>query len=160
MITIIQNYSIGDILSSMRYLISSSLEKGNVRKLAVDATAGKGDILSAVYDWVKEHVTYTPDPILPNGSIELFTSPDRMARDYYEGHALAEDCDGISLLTTSMFLSLGIPARTVLLDTSGGGLDHAVTEAYSERLGSYLMIDPSSDLPPGWHESYNSRVEV
>ena len=158
MITIIQNYTYDDIKTSMRYLLDKASYSDEVRQLAIEIVDYKPEPISAIYDWVKENVRYTPDPVR-NGQIELFTSPIRMIKDYREGRPMAEDCDGISLLTASLLRSLGYQSNIVLLDTRGQGFDHAVTQVILN--GNTIMLDASTNkYPLGWEEHYYQKVVI
>ena len=159
MITVIQNHTLQDIVDGARYLLDKAAHSEDVRRLALDISPN-GNI-EPIYDWVKEHLSYVPDPVLPDGGfIELFISPDRMAKDYYAGHQIGGDCDDHSLLVTSLSRSVGLNANMVLLDICGGGYDHAVSEVYSEQFGEYIMVDTSSDVPLGWYEANYARLVI
>ena len=158
MLTIISKHRLSelDIRSSINYLLDKAAHDEQLRQLAVQITSNKEPI-SAVYDWVKENVQYVPDPV----GNELFISPVRMVQDYHDGNPLAGDCDDQALLITALCRSIGIESNVVLLDTGGGGLDHAVSQAYSEKLGKYVLVDASTnEVPLGWEESYFQKVVV
>ena len=92
MITSIANYSLTDVKESIRYLLDKSAHSPEVRTLAVSITHNTEDKISAVYDWVKDNVSYIPDPVKSDGIIELFISPVRIAKDYNAGIAQGGDC--------------------------------------------------------------------
>ena len=146
MIKVIQNYSLGDVKDSIRYLLDKASQSPEVREHAINITLSSQDKLSAIYDWVRNTVSYTPDPI----DIELFTSPVKMVKDYNNGISLVEDCDGIALLSTALCRAIGIRANVVLVDIDGSGLSHAYCEAWSDKFEGWIAIDPSSEYPLGW----------
>ena len=144
-----------------RMLVESS-DSSKVRQVAWGIVDGHDDHskIGAIYTWVKDNVIYTPDPIGPEGEIELFTSPIYQIEKYFNGEQMREDCDGIALMVASLARSVGIPARIILIDVAGNGIDHAVAELYSNKLHTWIMIDASSKFPPGWHENSFRRVEI
>jgi len=155
--TIIQNYTLDDIKNSMRYLLDKASYSEDVRQLAIEIVNHKPEPISAIYDWVKDTVRYIPDPVR-DGQIELFTSPVRMVRYYRESKSLAEDCDGMSLLTVALLRSLGYQANIILLDTKGEGLDHAIAQMNSDI--GLINVDASSQYPLGWEIKYYQKVVV
>ena len=161
MITRIQNYGLQDIENSIRYLLEKSSNSEEVRQLAIEIAAGKEDPIAAVYDWVKGNVAYVSDPIDVEGDvIELFISPVRMVKNYRKGKTIAGDCDDMALTTTALLQAVGIKSRVVLLDMAGGGLDHAICEAYSEKLDKWVMIDASATMPLGWEETHVQKLVI
>ena len=159
MITVIKNYSLDDVKDSIKYLLNKSAESLEVRQLAIEITVGSHDQISAIHDFVRDTVKYIPDPVT-NGSIELFTSPIKMVKDYRAGITIGEDCDGIAVLTTALYRSVGIRARVVLIDQSGDGLDHAYCEVFSDKLGQWINSDPSAPLPLGWVIPYRQKIVI
>ena len=155
----IQNYSLDDVKDSIKYLLDRASESLEVRTLAIGITAGKPDPVAAIYDFIKQNVSYIPDPV-SNGHIELFTSPIRMVRDYRAGIPIGEDCDGMAILATALYRSIGIRANVVLIDVGGNGLDHAYCQAYSDTLNDWVSVDPSSQFPLGWDIKYHDKVVV
>jgi len=158
MITIIRNYTLKDIKDSMNYLLEkASLDEG-VRQLGVSITHNKPDPIAAIYDWIKENVSYVPDPVRNGDNIELFTSPVKMVENYYQQKPLGEDCDGMALLAVALCRSIGIKSNVALLDTRGEGFDHAVANVYLD--GKYIFVDPSSGYPLGWEINYARRLDA
>jgi len=150
MLKVIGNYTLSDIKSSIIYLLDLSAKSPEVRQHAIEITSDSQDKISAVYDWVKEHISYIPDPIGATGSeIELFISPVRMVEDFKLGLKPAGDCDDHALLVTALYRSLSMPSNVVLVDF-GGGLEHAYTRVKSEKLGEWVVVDTTSSTPLGW----------
>ena len=131
MLTTISNYTLDDIRKSINYLLDKAKQEPRVRELAVGIISDKPDPIAAVYDWVKTNVKYVPDPV----KTELFISPVKMVNDFYEGKQLAEDCDGMAILAVALYRSVGIESNVVIFDTKGEGYDHAIAQAYSDKLG-------------------------
>ena len=159
MLTIISNFTLDDVKSSINHLLEKSSQDEKIRELSTAIVANKPDPIAAIFDWVKGNVTYTPDPEGVEGPIELFISPARMVKDFNQGKPLAGDCDDMALLTTALCRSIGIKANIVLLDIKGQGIDHAITQAYSDKLG-WINLDPSSEPPLGWELKYYQKVVV
>ena len=155
MMTIIDDYTLDDIKSSIKYLLDKSLSSEEVRQQTIKVTRSSSDVLASVYDWVKTNVRYRSDPV----GTELFISPVRMMQDFSRFQPLAGDCDDIALLTVAMLQSVGVEAKVALLDIQGNGFDHAVAIVTSPETGSEIMIDPSTNkYPLGWEEHYLRKV--
>jgi hypothetical protein len=59
-------------------------------------------------------------------------------------------CVHYALVLTAACQALGIPARCAVLTGSVNGFDgHFVTEVWSERLGRWVMLDPTFDIVVG-----------
>ncbi len=159
MITVIQNYDIDDIVSSIKYLLDKSSKCGEVRQLAVQITYAQQDKIAGIYDWIKSSVSYVPD-LVTNGDIELFTSPVRLVKDYNQGIAIGEDCDGMAILATSLYRAIGIKSNVVIIDSVGNGLDHAYCQAWCDKLEQFISVDPSSNNPLGWELVYKEKVII
>ena len=160
MLTRIRNYDLSDIKSSINYLLDKAADSEEVRTLAIEIVSNKEDQIAAVYDWVKSNVTYVKDPVRGYGEVELFTSPIRMVKDYRNGIRLGGDCDCMALLTTALYRSIGYQSNVVLLDTTGEGLNHAISQVLSDGIETWVMVDPSASVPLGWTESYTDKVIV
>jgi hypothetical protein len=159
MIKFIQNYTIEDIKTSIKYLLDKSSQSEEVRQLALSITRNTDDPIVAVHSWIKDNIKYVADPV-SDGELELFISPVRIVKDYADGKSLGGDCDDMAILTTALYRSLGIRSDVVLLDVNGKGLDHAVSQVFSDKLGRFIIVDPSSNLPVGWEEKYYEKVVV
>lgn len=157
MLTIIRNYTLSDIKTSIKYLLNKASESEEVRKLAVEVTDSKPDPIAAIYDFIKNSVRYVPDP---TNNTELFISPVKMVRDYNQKIPIGGDCDDMALLAVALYRSIGIKSNVVILDTRGQGLDHAVAQAYSDIAKRYITVDSASQYPLGWEEKYFNKVEV
>ena len=155
MLTTIENVDLGTIKAEMQRLLKDGIRNSEVRALATDITRPK-DELASVFDWVRMNVRYIRDPYLGNG--DLFISPVRQVRNYREGKQLMGDCDDHALLTAALLGSIGHKTRIVLLDTDfDNDLDHAIAQAWSDKLG-WVNLDASSSKPLGW--AIRSKVTV
>jgi len=156
MITVIKNYSIQDITDNIRRILGVASHAPEVRRLAIQITSDREDKITAICDWVKQHIQYVPDPT----SIELFVSPIRIVNDYYECKTIGEDCDGHAILVTALYRSIGIDSHVVLIDSAGNGLDHAFSEVWSEKLNCWINVDTTSEYPIGWVYQYSQRIVI
>ena len=153
--TIIRNYGMPEVISSMRRMLVEASHDTDLRELAISAI--HDNPVNDIYDWVKANVQYVPDPV----DVELFQHPSCMIREFRAGKNLAGDCDDIALLTVAMSQSVGIKSRIALIDTSGNRLDHAVAQVWSDKLQDWIFCDPSTGkVPFGWSEKYYSIVVV
>ncbi len=160
MITVIQNYTVNDIVSSIKYLLDKASKSEEVRQLAVQVTYAQQDKIAGIYDWIKSNVAYIPDPVRGNDEIELFISPVRLVKDYNQGIAIGEDCDGMAILATSLYRAIGIKSNVVIIDSVGNGLDHAYCQAWCDKLEQFISVDPSSNNPLGWELVYKEKVII
>lgn len=151
---VIQPYTIDDVMTGIRYLLDKSAQSGEVRDLAVQITGYSDDPITKIHEFVRNNVRYTPDP----NTVELITSPVKMARDYFSGLPLQEDCDGMATFAVALMQAVGLSAQVELWDTKGLGLDHAVGRVYSQKLGRYVTVDPASHLPLGWEFKVAQRI--
>ena len=158
-ITIIKDTNLQDAKQALAELLGKGIQDEDVRQVALSITqSGREDNITSVYLWVQSNVRYIPDPSLPEG-IELFTSPIRMVKDYRQGKPLAEDCDGIALLTGALLGSIGYEVRLSLLGDSSE-ITHVIAEVNVPQIG-WVLVDASTDkVPLGWEESYPRRLYV
>jgi len=157
-ITRITNAGINDVLESISRLAGDGIRSAEVRQLALTITSNKPDEIAAIFDWVKENVRYTPDPIIGDG-IELFISPIRQVKNYHEGKEMAEDCDGMAILCSSLLSSIGYRTRVAIMATGGQDYDHAICQVFSEKLNDWVNVDPSNeDFPLGWEIQYSKII--
>ena len=155
-VKLVRNYSLNDIKNSINYYLDVAKYDPKVREFALRIVNGNPDKISAIYDWIQQNVGYVGDPV----DVELLTSPIRMIKDYQEGKLLAEDCDGMSILATALYRSIGIESTVILMDTSGQGINHSISSAKSEKLG-WINVDPSDKTHPlGWEIPYTKKVVV
>lgn len=149
--------TIDDVVTAIQYLLDRAAHSEPVRELAATIINGSNDQVASVYDWVKAHVSYVPDPT----NIELFTSPSKMVADYNLAKPLQEDCDGFAILIVALLRAIGIKSSVVLLDLRGDGFDHAVAQAYSSVLGKDILVDASTDkVPLGWEIKCQNKLIV
>jgi len=150
MLRVIENYTLADVKDSIIYLLDLAAKSFEVRQHAIEISADSQDKIAAVYDWVKAHVSYVPDPIGATGNeIEMFISPVRMVEDFSRGLSPAGDCDDHALLLTALYRALGMKSNVVLVDF-GSGISHAYCRVKSEKLGEWIVSDTTSDTPLGW----------
>jgi transglutaminase-like putative cysteine protease len=158
-IRIIKKYTLGDVKSSILLLLDRASKSPEVRQMAIQITYTEQDKISAIYNWVKQNVSYIPDPIGPTGEeIELFVSPVKMVNDYNQGLRPGGDCDDHALLDTALFRAIGFRSNVVLMNSAGQGIDHAYCRVYSEKLSRWLRCDTSVNTPLAW--DYPGRFEV
>ena len=155
-VKLVQNYNMTDIANSINYLLDKASLDPGVRDFSLQIVSNSPDKISAIYDWIQYNVQYVSDPI----DVELFTSPIRMVRDHQDGKSLAGDCDDMAILATALYRSVGIESNVMLLDTTGKGIDHAISRAKSDKLG-WVNSDPSDKTHPlGWEIKSFSKVTV
>jgi transglutaminase-like putative cysteine protease len=159
MIRRIKNYGIADILKYMREFTDAGSRDENVRQLAVSITSGTLYPSISIYEWVKAHLTYIPDPVINGKEIEQFTSPARLAKDFYDGKPIGEDCDSHAMFVVALNQAVGIAARVVIVGVSSPEPDHAFAEVLTSELG-WVATDTTSARPIGWIYPYYTRIVV
>ena len=157
MLTLIKNADMGTVKAEIQRLLVDGICSPEVRRLATDIVGHENEVAS-VFDWVRMNVRYIHDPYLGNG--ELFVSPVKQVSNYREGKQLLGDCDCHALLTAALLGSIGHKVKIVLLDMDfDGELDHAIAQAWSEKLG-WVNLDTSSTKPLGWTIKCRWKVDV
>lgn len=157
MITRKQNYSMQDVKDGLQLLLKLSTDSSIVKSHAINIISGNNDSILAIYNWVKQNVSYVPDidgaKQFSNDTTnvtELFISPVKQIEYYNEGKAIFGDCDDHALLTTALYRSLGIRSNIVIIDTVNMGFDHAYSQVWSDRLHQYVSADTTAKYPFGW----------
>ena len=132
-------------------MLVNGISSHEVRETAILATRySDSDKISSIYDFVKAHTKYTPDPL----GMELFISPQKMIEKIRMTGIAEGDCDDLSLLTAALLGSIGYSVRLALVDLEGYGFDHIFCQVYSENLQAWLNCDTSSSNPVGWEIQY------
>ena len=114
----------------------------NMGNVAVAEVIARISEITAVYNYVREKIRYTYDPI----GIELVYHPSFLYQkngplDRYS--KWAEDCDTIALLTATFLMSLGHKVRiTIVGFNRQRGYSHVFSETWIKRLG-WLVVDPA-----------------
>ena len=148
--TLIKNASLQDLKNELSRMLSEGMTDPSVRESAFRASTDSQDPITSVFQWMKQHTKYVPDP----DNAELFTSPRRMIEKINSDGVAGEDCDGLALLTAAMLGSIGYKVRIALLDTDfDDDLDHAICQVYDENLRQWINVDSSSTNPIGWEVS-------
>ena len=95
--------------------------------------------MGRILQWVREHVTYVPDPV----RLELVKAPRHLLREI-ETHPhgkTAEDCDSIVALVAALQQAVGIVSRVKLVSLRPRPPEqwkHVVAEGYIPQLGWIL----------------------
>lgn len=161
MLVRIKNYTVSDIEDSIKFLLDRAAQSPEVRQHAIQITHDKQDKISAVYDWIKQSISYIPDPMGAEGEeIELFISPVRLVKDYNLGLKSGGDCDDHAILATSLYRAIGIRSNVVIIDSAGNGLDHAFSEVWSDKIQDWISVDTTSTYPIGWSFPYKDKIVV
>jgi len=148
------------VIKSIQYLLDKASLAPEVRELAVQIIAGTDDPIKGIHHWVRSNLAYIDDPVVNGKNVEQFTSPVRLINDYRAGKSIGEDCDSHAILATALYQSIGIPARVVLVGYNGDVPEHAYTQAWSEKLNTWLDVDTTTDYPIGWKLPYKSIIIV
>lgn len=154
--SIIRNASLSDIKEQMARLVKEGMTGPNLRRMTEVAISGADDPITGIYQYAKEHITYTDDPM----DCERLVNPEWAAHSILTGKPMAEDCDGFATIIAAMGMSIGIPAKIVIVDMDGDGdWDHAYAQLYSDTLG-WVNVDPTSDFPLGWVYTVSKETVV
>ena len=149
--------SVDTLLRLMQEKAIQGVSNSYVQQL-VEVATPNGDV-PALYDWLKAHYGYAPDP---SGTFnldgrethydELLIAPSRIAEDYVtKGITRDMDCDCMATLSASMLTILGYQARIAVVSfSSSGELEHAYAEYYSFEAEQWIPFDLASVKPLGW----------
>jgi len=137
-------------------MLHDGSESPEVRDLALEVTSGDlDDAISAIFEFVRDNVTYTPDP----EDRELFISPRIMVELIREGRAYG-DCDDMSLFTASLLSSIGYRTKIIVLALEDDEYDHAIAAVWSEDLQDWIWLDTASKNPVGWRYGYHRKIDI
>jgi hypothetical protein len=113
-------------------------------KYGLDTIAGIGDNLSKALNllfWLCEHTDHfgSYDNHVPMNSLDL------LEYAYDQGDERGLNCLNLSYILTECLLSIGLPARTVLIFpfSPRDSDNHVVTHVYIEDLDKWIMLDPT-----------------
>jgi hypothetical protein len=113
-------------------------------RYGLDAIAGTGGGLSKslnILFWVSEHVYHNGsyDNHIPMNALDL------LEYSYDKGTEQALNCYNLSIILTECLISIGVPARTVLIMPLSpyDSDNHVVTHVYIADLDKWIMLDPT-----------------
>lgn len=153
----INDATMDDVKRELGIFLYKGITSEEVRSLAEQITQDKQDDIEAVYDWVKGNMRYVPDP----SYAELFISPVRMAKNYFEGKPMSGDCDDHALFDAALLGSIGYNARIIIGDTNyDSEIDHAWAEVYSDKLNQWISVDTTNKNPLGWNISAGGKIAI
>lgn len=96
--------------------------------------------IKVLHKFVRDNVRYLADPY----GKELFTTPDRMARQLLAGRTVQEDCESKAILLASLISQIGLRSAVVIIDARADGIySHAFARAWLNG----LKIDLETTLP-------------
>jgi transglutaminase-like putative cysteine protease len=127
--------------------------------VSLSSHPSKRDLARAIWWWVKNHVTFREDEEIvakelgytdPNQEllippITLLQMPEPMG-----------DCDDFSLLTASLLKCAHVPCWFVAIAVDEGEpqrFSHVYVRCYLDDEGSYMAMDTSHGMVPGWETS-------
>lgn len=95
--------------------------------------------ISAICNWVAEHVVYVNDPM----HVELLKDPQRLVEEIQaRGHARG-DCDDIACLIATMCLQVGRHAQLVVAGFgSKGSYSHVFARVQDPKSSKWIVCDP------------------
>jgi len=159
--------SVDTLLRLMQQKAVEGASNSYVQQLVSIATPS-GDI-PAMYDWLKAHYGYAPDPSgtfnLDGREVyyeELLIAPSRIAEDYVtRGLTYQMDCDDMATMSAAMLRILGYETRIAVVSFAASGeLEHAYAEYYSEDAQRWVAFDLASTKPLGWEYPYTRTVHL
>ena len=125
----------------MRELVDEALRDPSIIRLAADIVRGVPAFddyaeANALYDWVKQHIRFTKDPV----NKEKLYPPAELLK------IRAGDCDDISMLLSTLLMAVGYPARLMTIATPGAPdqFSHVYVEAeIPPGSGHWIAVDPA-----------------
>jgi len=114
----------------------------------VDGVRGKPlSMIGALRGWLGQVLEFQADPY---GSEAVRTVPEMLREAQHTGKVVG-DCDDASVLSAALAMSVGLPARFVVLGWSGpdGPFGHVYTEARApDGWVEFDVTRPPTPLPP------------
>jgi hypothetical protein len=142
-------------VKAMKKLIRSSLQAQSVRlrtlsilrSFGVDSHA-PSTAARAIFQWVRSNIRYVNDPI----GIETVQSPEITLR------LKAGDCDDHAVLVAALAMSIGIPARIVVIGSDADHFEHVFAELKTDR--SWQPADTTRTVPYGTAAPYLGAKKI
>ena len=157
-----------EMLAVMAALVKSSNLRGIVDRvagaIARDAKAAGVTALAGVYDFLRAHLDFKPDPF----GTDQVTAPDTLLQRIAENGRTSGDCDDVATLGASLIRAMGFEPVFLVMGKPGD-LDPATGRLklkhvfYGARVrGTIVPFDPQERIPPGvWPPKWSiGRLEV
>ena len=143
-------------VAAIQNLMAEDSTDPNINLIAhqiTDPFPERSDKIYAIHKWMWDNFEYIPDA----DNADIFTEPSVFIDAYLDGKEIGDDCEEFAMLTEVLLRAVGITSRIILVDQTGGGLDHAFCQVLSDKLG-WTNCDASSKLLPlGWEiKSYQN----
>lgn len=127
----------------MRAAIDDAVESGGpvmrlATRLAVAAGKQPADQMRAVYDFLRDVMTFKRDAL----ALEHVRHPDQLALEIMADGATAGDCDDVATLGAALLRAMGIKPGLVVASMKPGGAFHHVLFAG--------LLPPSGGSPGQW----------
>lgn len=111
----------------------------------------------AIREFLQDHLQFVPDP---DGQ-ELLRTPEYLVTLIRDQGLAYGDCDDVAILGAALGMSIGIPARFVLLGFSPTGpFSHVYTELATPEGWQELDTTAPDQFPPGLRIHREKRVRV
>lgn len=125
----------------VKWILAEESSSNELIHLAGDIVqSDKFNPITKIFQWCVDNIEYTDE------STEQFTTPNRMARNYYRGLKLQEDCDGMAMMACALCRAVGIKANVAFVDLTGQDFDHAICLAYCDKISQYILVDPAHQI--------------
>jgi len=144
-----------------RLIVEGTRDFDHVRRSALEITRGCEPYdhraqIEAIYNWVRTCVPFRNDPL----GFEMLETPQRALAEVAENYGFGTDCDGLTILISSLAESLGHPARLVVIGTTSPAYSHIYPEILDRNSGIWLACDAASPPGNGFGESYPNPSRV
>lgn len=130
-----------DTIHRMKQLARAGAPRPSVRELAVSLVTGtRTDAeqqAGLIRAWLERHVSFLRDPL----GTEALHSPELMLEQVNQRGRTDVDCDDVAILAAALGLSIGLPARFVLLGKERRAFEHVFTELQDPRTGEWFELD-------------------
>ncbi|MCL6494520.1 MAG: transglutaminase-like domain-containing protein [Ignavibacterium sp.] len=111
--------------------------------------------LKALHSFVRDNIRYLADPYQK----ELFTTPDRMARQLLAGRTVSEDCESKAVLLASLIRQIGLPSQVVIIDARADGIySHAITRTFLN--GKKINLETTLPIRMGFAPKHTKEIVI
>lgn len=129
---------VAQTIDQMRSLVDEALRDPSIKRLATDIVRGVPAFddyseARAIFEWVRGNIRFTKDAV----NKEQLYPPAELLQ------IRAGDCDDMAMLTGTLLMAVGYPARLVTVAAPGSGDEFSHVYIEASVNGSWIPIDPA-----------------
>lgn len=153
------NDGIKDTVIIMSDIVKQGSSNPYVRKWAekmvVSSERSKSDYIKHIYDFIRLRTKYLPDIV----DVEFIKTPDYILGEIEENDTPQLDCDDYTVLSLSLYRSIGFPTAIRIISTSIDKVySHVYGMVFNSEIDKWMPIDlTKSEFGPGWQFNKPTR---